>query len=501
MQTVSDFSACHAQGLVSLFDKDQGHAHLLDHIVQCLPDADRPAAATTCRALATAVQEAVTALSISAPDDISLLARAVADGRYSKATQLTIAETASSSVDVPALAALMAPRLTHLTTEGSTGRLLIPQLNTSTFSQLRSLTLDLSCPLPSFQQTLLGHALGQLTPLTHLSLSSSDSDSALGDQRLLVDLAPLTSLQQLSLQGVVTASALPPAITALSLGQEAAAALPLVATCLDLQQLVLKRASLPEACAKARDFWVALTPLTALTAIEGTMSGYHDDGNEESWGQIGSEALDSLPVVERLKRLCLGSCASMLSADGIDVGGFLTVSGRLDTFTSLEALHIHLFREDLKTASALRELRVYLEATQGLRGCTQVTSLTLELDSYRHGKIRCIPSAQLEDLTVVALAQEASASLTDFVPMSRLKRFTMYNPQITSGLIGAILNLGPCLEEVHLYHLRHMDEEPEDLQVTEQLVREHLHYMWRKPQVTLYELKWPECEAAATVRC
>ena len=147
----------------------------------------------------------------------------------------------------------------------------------------------------------------------------------------------LPSLQQLHLHGLSFSASLPSSLTSLTLsGRPDPAVLTSISNCVQLQQLTFQEALLPISFS-SEELWSTLTPLTALSALEGTLRRHHYAHVTIIWGDIGSEAPSSLPVVQRLKRLCLKEESRQL-LNKQQVSGFMVAKGDISMLTKLESL-------------------------------------------------------------------------------------------------------------------------------------------------------------------
>jgi hypothetical protein len=466
------------QGLHFLFSVKEEYAEVLDMIVVKLDAKEMSAAASTCKALQTAVKGALTSLHLNTEEDVLLVAAAVAKGEYHRVARLHIGDKAAASPHLATLVALLAPKLQQLISSGNSPSI-IPCLATLvSYSTLSSLSLTLPSLHPASQGPLLIRLLGQLTCLTALTLDIDEPPAALTSTPF--PLASLPQLNQLALGGKVAVCSLPPGLTALTLTNHAASVLPHVSSCLSLQRLGFDAAILPDDHDTSQHLWDTLAPLTALSALEGTFEVYGSgEVDSDHWAEVGAAAADSLAVAQRLKRLCLGDVSSPTMLDGMDVSWFMGPCGDLSVLTNLEALWVQFSAVGgvpQNPPPRLRELRVNVyEGDEDTNLCsyTGLTSLTLEL-SADNPMLPLLPVAELRELVVVCHV-DVEGQLGNFDFMPKLQRFTYHGKELKSTVLAAILSLGPSLEEVELF--------VEDPQAVSEAAQEFLEPKRHKPVV------------------
>ena len=473
------------QGLPSLFSIEQGYDHFLDLIISQLPLEDRHRAASTCRAFAKAARDAVRCVQLTRGADVISAADAVAAGRYPHLIQLHLADFAAISEHLLALLALLSARLQLLHSTDFPSAAIPSLVPIASFSQLQSLSLDMPLVETHAEWTLLESALGQLTPLTQLTLTIC-SVRAL---RPLTSLSALSKLQQLSIGGFVYPNSLPPSITSLSLagpaaddGIEAASS-----SCLQLQQLQLESAMLPQG---SDWLWAKLQPLTVLTALEGSVA--IRDLGELSWGTIGSEAAASWPVVQRLQRLCLGGMTcNPAFYDGLRVTGFIGSQGELSMLTKMTALWVEVgagpdppLGGPPKFPLNLRELRV--SSTQwhlplGTR--TALTKLTWEMNPDDVESLCFDFNVACEVVQGLALLGGVDTELTKLKAMPQLRVLHVQACCLDAGVVGCLLHLAPGLEEVHFYRVLESDGAKEELALFHDMVKQQLRPRLQAPEL------------------
>ena len=471
------------QGLHFLLSIKEEYAEQLDMIVLKLAAKERSAAASSCKALHAAVKGVLASLHLSKDTDVSSVAEAIAKGEYHRVARLHIAGDAAASPQLPTLVALLAPKLQQLISSGSSPSI-IPCLATLvSYDSLNSLSLSLPSLQPASQGPLLVRVLGQLTLLTALKLDIKEPATTMTSSQS--PLASLPQLQQLTLGGKVHVSSLPSSLTALTLAGHAASALPHVSSCRALERLGFDAAILPDEHDTSHDLWRTLTPLTALTALEGTFRSWeHDEFGSDHWAEVGSAAADSLAVAQRLRRLCLGDVSSPGMMDGVEISWFVGPCGDLSVLTNLEALWMQFSAAAGVPANPppqLREMRVNVyegDETTDLRSYTGLTSLTLEL-SDDLPMLPLLPAEELQEVTVVCM-EDMEGQLGNFDFMPKLRRFTYYGREVKSTVLAAMFSLGPALEEVCLY--------VEDPKVTAEAAEEALEPKRHKPVVKVFKV-------------
>jgi hypothetical protein len=476
------------QALSQLFQDDKlDHAQLVASVVSFLPASSLQAAANSCQVLRAAVQRTAAALRLHTGDDVTAAAAAVALGRFPNVVQLELEAKAVADADASLLLALKAPKLRQLSSLSGSSAVISSLSNIARYSQLCHLKLELAEPAPPAHQLLLRQSLSQLVSLSRLTLVGQQEDQ--GMLLPLGSMSCMSNLRELSLGGLVQPTDQPPAVTALTLNCSAGRVLPSVSSCLVLEQLHLCSVLLPEHWIDSvESFWVALTPLTRLTRLEGSI---RDLG--AWWGNVGSEAADSLPVVQRLRRLCLSCIETEPFADGQRVHARFSRAGSLSQLTGLEALWLDYIVDDddddenvLQLPLGLRELRIPIDLGRSLESYRNLTALTVEVvnEEYPVNLDKLPPS--LQELTLVADVHCLDEEIGTLKMMPELRRFTLFGFKLSVATIAAIICLHPCLEEVHFY--RHSDDYIEEAFIGQ--VREVLQVLHRKPVVKVSKVSY-----------
>ena len=255
---------------------------------------------------------------------------------------------------------------------------------------------------------------GSYPKLAKLRIQQAEQDNSWPglslDVSSLVKLLP--NLKQLRLDGRLKVMAdLPSSLTSLTLSGPAGSAVTSISACLQLQQLTFHGAMLPVSFS-SQQLWSTLTPLTALTALEGTLRSPPYVWGSTYWGAIGSEAPSSLPVVQRLKRLGLIEESRQL-LNKQQVSGFMVAKGDISMLTKLESLCLDVTtgtpaQPIVKLPANLRELHIPVPSRGTLpRGeYSSLKHLTLEVPFDGPGSFLLdmsgVPST-LEELTIVVV--------------------------------------------------------------------------------------------------
>ena len=454
------------QGLAALFTTQQSPKEraVLEAVAILLSPQNRAAAATSCTALAAAVRSLTTNLSIQAKRDLrAATARASEDG-YPRVVCLELKSPAANVDPATTLALLSAlsDKLQQLTAHGLKPQAIASMQCLGNFQQLRSLHLSFpNCYSLQVEDCYnLNSALEHLTSLTQLSLSIADRHPL---AEPLKALRHLTKLQQLSLGGKAWVSKLPPALTSLTLAGRSGRALPLVSSCLQLQQLRFEAAEPPADLSTPFSMWEVLTPLTALTSLEGTLGelglwlGVGVGGRV--WGGVGSDAPESLPVVQRLRRLAVADTpGTFLMDEGVHLA--IEKEGDMHTMTNLEVLWVCCNCPDDVPGlpSSLRELRLrlgfglHMAEPLDLRSLNNLSKLTLEVYDASFEKSLLLPTS-LEELTLVTDVDGELSVPALPAPLPKLKRFNSWGNghKVQKVDVENIFRMSPCLEQVQLY--------------------------------------------------
>ena len=290
-------------------------------------------------------------------------------------------------------------------------------------------------------------------------------------------LSNLPSLQQLHLHGQLSVSAsLPSSLTSLSLsGPAAASAVSSISNCLQLQQLAFQEAVLPVGFSSAQ-LWSTLTPLTALTALDGTLAipscpspadPISSDvalNPGQPWGAIGSEAPSSLPVVQRLKRLGLEQTSHYV-LNKQQVSGFMVARGDISMLTKLEFLCLDLTTAARATAQPIVRLPanlLELHTTSPSTGSVvwsdlsflKQVSIEVTLTEVRPMvSMQGIPST-LERVDIIGnTSREMKFQIQGMGVMPSLQNFTWWGDiwGLLSFQRGLMRNLAPSLRKVELF--------------------------------------------------
>ena len=493
------------QGLSLLLSADQDHGQILDLIIGQLPLKEHGRVARACKAFATAARGAVRCFRVSTTANVLAAATAVAVCRYPQVVELRVVDSAAASCEFWALLALLAPKLQLFHIKGPSHAAIPGLISMASYNQLQNLVLDLPI-FPAFHQhTLLDSALGQLTLLTQLTLSMGLA-AATAPSPPLTSLTALSQLQQLTMAKNIAAVTLPPNITTLTLaGSAAAAALDVASSsCLHLQQLHLQQAVI--SASTADWFWDKLQPLTALTALEGSINTGDSDFQQQYWS-IGPHEATSWRVLQRLQRLCLGSSYKPAFYDGMQVSGFIWLDGDLSTLTQLTALWVEIpVPEDVTETEGgppslplnLRELRVRSSHwNMHLGALSSLTRLTWEANEVSEDYVNMsynVPYEVIEELTLLV---GLDTSLGSFKIMPKLRVLRVKNCCFDAGMIGCLLHLAPALEDVHFYFDRltrdgdlvHSDQ---DLAKFRFLAIDQLYPLYRAPRLSLWRVDLTE---------
>ena len=404
---------------------------LLEAVASRLTATERAIAATTCTSLAAAFKVVTTKLKLQAAQDLCKVAVAADAAQYPNLVLLHVEPKAAVASDhLPALLSSL-PRLQEL-------RLTAPPAAT---------------PRAVQRYSFLNDSLSTLIALTRLSLQIPSSSKVAAVP--LPSLSSLSSLQDLCLGGELAARSLPTGITTLRLHESAGTNLSHVSSCIHLQGLQLVDAYLPEGWeGDSGMFWAALRPLTALTAIVGTLDYMGEFLGDPCWTEVGSGAPDSLPVVQRLNQLCLGEPCTMLP--GITVNDRICSKGTLTIFTNLEMLWLDCPKGTPPLGESLplglRQLR--LRGAADIRRYTNLTSLTLEVKEGGRGmSVNQMPTS-LQELSVVHHEDHKGClGLRSFARLPRLQRCSCWAPTccFTPEKVREIVRLGPQLAHVHMY--------------------------------------------------
>ena len=294
-------------------------------------------------------------------------------------------------------------------------------------------------------------------------------------------LRQLPNLKQLRLDGRLKVADLPSSLTSLTLSGQAGSAVTGISKCLQLQQLTFQEAMLPGRFT-SEQLWSALTPLTALTALEGTLKHpLHDWDPWDNppwgrgyWGAIGSEAPSSLPVVHRLKRLGLKQLSRhMLNKQ--QVSGFMVAKGDISMLTKLESLCLDMTtgtpaQPIAKLPRTIQELHipVPIRGTLALGDYSALKRLTLEVpfeepDSFSLLDMSGVPST-LKELTIAVHKRSDQFEIQGMRAMPCLQKFTWWGfhwallqvplhggPRGPPGVLTLMPTCAPSLREVDLY--------------------------------------------------
>ena len=431
---------------------------MLEALALQLSPHNRTAAASSCKALAAAVCSITTGLSIQAESDIRAAAARVSEGHYPRVVSLELKPPAvnTNPAVLHSLLSALSAKLQQLTAHGLKPEAIPSIQHLRRFQQLRSLHLSFpsSSPLQAEDCYDLNRALKHLKPLTQLSLSIVDWPP---HARPLKALRHLTNLQQLSLGGEAWVSKLPPALTSLTLAGGSGWALNDVSSCLQLQQLHFEAAELPDELSMASDLWGVLTPLTALTALEGTLGELENmmEVDASSWAQVGSGAPESLAVVKRLRRLALAVAPGGFLMDD-EVHLAMQKVGDMQTLTNLEVLWVYCsMPEDVPgLPSSLQELRLGLGYALGflhpldLRFLKTLTKLTVEVGSMRAGTDLILPTTLKELIVVTDEHGELRVPGVRPAPLPKLTHLSYWgnSHHIWDVDVSNILAMSTCLE-------------------------------------------------------
>ena len=385
---------------------------MLEALASHLSSKNRAAAAGSCTALAAAIRSITTDLKIQAERDLHAAEARISGGHYRSVVCLELKAPAVN--DDPAvlhgLLSALYPKLQQLSAHDLNTKA-IPSIQCFLNSQqLRSLHLSFPCisPLQAEDCDDLNRALKHLKLLTQLSLSIADWPP---HAQPFEAIHHLTNLQQLSLGGQARVSKLPPSLTSLILVGGSAWALSDISSCLQLQQLRFEEAELPDELSTGPDLWEVLTPLTALTASEGTLDEYMEmmviDEGVSSWARVGSEAPESLPVVRRLKCLAIAAEPVGLLVDD-ELPFIMHQAGSMSMLTGLETLWVSCSApaDARGLPPTLRELRLGLgsgleqDESLDLSFISSLSKLTLEVCNASSGCPLLLPTS-LEELILV----------------------------------------------------------------------------------------------------
>ena len=219
----------------------------------------------------------------------------------------------------------------------------------------------------------------------------------------------------------------------------------------------------------SQQLWSALTPLTALTALEGTLaipSGPHtnlfpvDPG--QPWGAIGSEAPSSLPVIQRLKRLGLKQLSRQL-LNKQQVSGFMVAKGDISMLTKLESLCLDVTRDTpaqpiVKLPAHLLELHTSALSTGRIfwSNLSSLKRLSIEVAPAEVSatvSLEGVPSA-LQELNIIGGTNDELGFRFQGIRVMRcLQKFTWWgHPWGLASLHGHLMPvLTPSLREVELF--------------------------------------------------
>ena len=399
---------------------------LLEAVAGLLTAEEQPLAAITCRSLAAAIRSVVTKLKLQAAQDLHDFAAALGAGHYSNLSVLHVEPSASVPFQLPAFLSSLPRQL----------------------PRLQELKLTTGPTAGTQQYSSLARTLGCLTSLTRLSIHVPDERT--GPLLLLPYLSSLNNLQDLCLGGALATHSLPTGLKILRLANAAGTSLSHVDSCLQLRDLQLHDAELPEGWGQSQNFWGALTPLTALTALQGFLC-CSDLLDGACWTEVGSGARQRLPVVQCLKRLCLGKTGTMLS--NTTASGCIRGIGALSMLTNLEMLWLDNSTDSLggPLPAGLQHLR--LGGVADLRCCTSLCSLTLEVKENGM-RVGWLPES-LQELAVIHHEDHwRGLGLRNFARLPSLQRFSCWAPAHcfkSHGKLKQIMRFGPKLEVVHLY--------------------------------------------------